>query len=146
MQVSGKGRRLIEAFEGRRLEAYRNSAGVWTIGYGHTARAGKPVPAAGMSISPAMADQILTDDLHAVEKGVLAAIKRPMAQGQFDAMVSLAFNIGLGAFRSSSVARAFNRGQVPLAANAFRLWVRAGGNVPSRSCAAARGRTARVSL
>jgi lysozyme len=129
MQVSEKGRRLIEAFEGLRLEAYRDAIGVWTIGYGHTARAGKPVPAAGLSISASVADQILAADLHAVEKGVLVAIKRPMEQGQFDAMVSLAFNIGLGAFRSSSLARAFNRGQVFLAADAFRLWVRAGGDV-----------------
>jgi GH24 family phage-related lysozyme (muramidase) len=129
MQVSKKGRMLIEAFEGPRLEAYRDAIGVWTIGYGHTARAGKPVPIAGLSITSAMADQILANDLDATEKGVLAAIKRPMEQGQFDAMVSLAFNIGLGAFRSSSVARCFNRGQVLFAADAFRLWVRAGGHV-----------------
>jgi lysozyme len=129
MQVSIPGRKLIEAFEGLRLDAYRDCAGIWTIGYGHTARAGQPVPAAGLSITATMADQILADDLRATENGVLAAIKRPMEQGQFDAMASLAFNIGLGAFRSSSLARYFNRGEPSRAAGAFRLWVRSGGKV-----------------
>jgi lysozyme len=127
MQTSEHGRKLIEQFEGLRLHAYRDVVGVWTIGYGHSSYAGKPVPVAGMTITAAQADTILADDLRRVEMGVLAAIKRPMEQGQFDAMVSLAFNIGLAAFRSSSVARYFNRGQPILAANAFRLWTRAGG-------------------
>jgi len=129
MQVSVKGRQLIETFEGLRLTAYQDTVGVWTIGYGHSGRAGKPVPVSGMVITAATADFILTNDLNAIEAGVLAAIKRPMDQGQFDAMVSLAFNIGMGAFRSSSVARYFNRGQPILAADAFRLWVRASGKV-----------------
>jgi GH24 family phage-related lysozyme (muramidase) len=129
MRTSASGRKLIESFEGLELKAYRDCVGVWTIGYGHTAKAGKPVPVAGLTITQAMADMILSDDLHAFETGVLAAIKRPMEQGQFDAMVSLAFNIGLGAFRSSSVARYFNRGQPLLAADAFLLWARAGGIV-----------------
>ncbi len=129
MQTSEHGRKLIEAFEGLRLKAYRDAASIWTIGYGHTERAGKPAPTAGMSITEAEADSILAGDLQGVEKGVLAAIKRPMEQGQFDAMVSLAFNIGLGAFRSSSVARYFNRGEPVMAANAFRLWDRAAGKV-----------------
>jgi len=129
MQVSVRGRQLIEAFEGLRLAAYRDTVGIWTIGYGHSSRAGRPVPVSGMVITAAAADLILSNDLQAIEAGVLAAIKRPMEQGQFDAMVSLAFNIGLGAFRSSSVARYFNRGQPILAADAFRLWVRAGGKV-----------------
>lgn len=129
MQTSERGRKLIETFEGLRLTAYRDAVGVWTIGYGHTARSGEPLPYAGMTISWAKADAILASDLRPVEQGVLTAIKRPMAQGQFDAMVSLAFNIGLSAFRASSVARYFNRGQPILAANAFRLWDKAGGAV-----------------
>jgi lysozyme len=117
--------------KGLRLTAYRDVAGIWTIGYGHTAAAGNPKPVAGMAITEAQADAILSGDLHSFEIGVLAAIKRPMEQGQFDAMVSLAFNIGIGAFRSSSVVRWFNRGDPIAAANAFRLWDRAGGKVQS---------------
>ncbi len=130
MQTSEKGRRLIEAFEGLRLKAYRDAVGIWTIGYGHSSRAGtKPVPCAGMIITQLQADQILAEDLHVVETGVLAALKRPVSQGEFDAMVSLGFNIGLGAFRSSGVVRYFNRGQPVLAAEAFLAWDRAGGRV-----------------
>ncbi len=130
MQTSDKGRALIEAFEGLRLKAYRDSVGVWTIGYGHSSRAGsRPVPCEGMVISQAEADRILANDLHIVEKAVLAAIKCPTEQGQFDAMVSLAFNIGIGAFRSSGVVRYFNRGRPLIAAEAFLSWDRAGGRV-----------------
>jgi lysozyme len=82
-----------------------------------------------MVITQSDADQTLANDLHIIEKGILAALKRPASQGEFDAMVSLAFNIGLGAFRSSSVVRYFNRGQITLAANAFLAWDRAGGRV-----------------
>jgi len=129
MQISDRGRKLIESFEGLRLKAYRDAAGVWTIGFGHSTGAGNPIPAAGMTITAAEAGTILSNDLKKFEACVLSAIKRPMEQGQFDAMVSLAFNIGTGAFRSSSIVSLFNRGDIIAAANAFRLWDRAAGKV-----------------
>jgi lysozyme len=129
MKIASRGLALIKQFEGLRLAAYRDSVGVWTIGYGHTAAAGDPKPRAGMRITKGEADAILARDLGRYETAVLAAITRPATQDQFDAMVSLCFNIGPGNFTKSSVVRAFNLGEDRRAAQAFLAWNKAGGKV-----------------
>lgn len=131
MITSDAGRKAIMQREGVRLTAYRDSVGVLTIGVGHTASAGYPAPQPGMAITAGECDDILRRDLRKFETAVNAAIARPMTQNQFDAFVSLAFNIGGGAFASSSVAREFNAGNIAKAADAFRLWNKAGGRVLS---------------
>jgi lysozyme len=129
MKTASKGLALIKQFEGLRLAAYRDSVGVWTIGYGHTAAAGEPRPRAGMRITKAEAEAILARDLGRYENAVLAALSRPATQDQFDAMVSLCFNIGPGNFTKSSVVRAFNVGEEERAARAFLAWNKAGGKI-----------------
>ena len=125
-------RKLTEPSEGRRLVSYRDCVGVWTIGYGHTSRAGAPRVSPGMKIAEADADEILSRDLRMFERGVAAALakaKGEVAQREFDALVDLAFNIGLGAFRSSSLLRAYLAGDKAKAAEKFLDWTKAGGRV-----------------
>ena len=125
-------RKLTEPSEGRRLVSYRDCVGVWTVGYGHTSRAGAPRVSPGMKITEAEADEILSRDLRKFERGVAAALARAkgeVAQREFDALVDLAFNIGLGAFRSSSLLRAYLVGDKARAAEKFLDWTKAGGRV-----------------
>lgn len=129
MRTSRAGLDLIKQFEGLELRAYRCPSGIWTIGYGHTAKAGAPVPVAGMVITPERAEEILRADLGAYEAAVRKAITRQPTQAQFDAMVSLCFNIGPDGFARSSVLRLFNAGDMQAAADAFRLWNKSRGRV-----------------
>ena len=132
MKVSEACRKqIIEPSEGLRLRAYRDSVGVWTIGYGHSSSAGDPVVRPGMVISDVQADQILSRDLVLFEAGVsklLLGVKN-VEQREFDALVSLAFNIGLGNLRSSSLLRAYRAGDKMTSARKFMDWNRAGGRV-----------------
>ncbi|MBI1867919.1 MAG: lysozyme [Methylocystis sp.] len=89
--------------EGVRTEAYRDSVGVWTIGVGHTAGAGAPKPKAGMKITRDEVDRILSRDLLKFEDAINAAVRVPLTQGQFDALCSFAFNVGIGAFQKSTL-------------------------------------------
>lgn len=125
MRVSEAGRRLIEQFEGCRLTTYRDVVGVLTIGYGCTGAEAWP----GRTITQAEADAMLSTRLNMeFEPGVLAAIgDAPTTQAQFDAMVSLAFNIGIGAFHNSSVCRHHRDGDYMAAADSFQKWNMAGG-------------------
>lgn len=129
MKTGSRGLALIKQFEGLRLDAYKDSVGVWTIGYGHTAAAGAPKPRAGMRITRPEAEAILAKDLGKYETAVEAAIRRPASQNQFDAMVSLCFNIGPGKFSGSRLVAAFNAGDDHLAAQSFLAWRKAGRRV-----------------
>lgn len=123
LRTSEAGRAAITAREGCRLSAYRDSVNVVTIGIGHSDRAPSGVkPVMGMCITAAEADSILADDLVAFEAAVNGATKRPMTQNQFNACVSLAFNIGIGGFTGSTVVHRFNAGDVMGAADAFLMW------------------------
>jgi len=123
-QIGPRGLALIKEFEGLELKAYLCPAKVWTIGYGSTG----PHVAPGMVITEAQADALLQKDLDRFEAAV--AEDTPGAtQNQFDAMVSLAFNIGIGAFEKSSVLRLHLAGDHRAAAEAFGMWVRGGGRV-----------------
>lgn len=122
--VSTTGRQLIKNFEGLRLRAYQDAVGVWTIGYGHT---GDVRP--GMVITESQADDLLQKDLKRFEKGVEDSLTRPASQNQFDALVSLAYNIGINAFRKSSVLKLFNAGDIEGAAKQFGEYIMAGGSI-----------------
>jgi lysozyme len=129
MKTSSVGIALIKRFEGLRLEAYFCPAGVLTIGYGHTSAAGTPFVSQGMKISEVEAERILVKDLQTYEEAVLRSLKAKPNQNQFDAMVSLCYNIGSGGFSKSSVARKFNAGDIAGAAEAFKLWNKGNGKV-----------------
>jgi lysozyme len=115
---------LIKEFEGLSLKAYKCPADVWTIGYG-TTRGVKP----GQVISVAEAEAMLRADVDRFAKGVAESVKVPLAQHQFDALVSFAYNVGLGAFRTSTMLRLINKGELASAAKQFARWNRAGGRV-----------------
>lgn len=123
MRVSDEGRKAIQQFEGCRLEAYQDVVGVWTIAYGHTG----PDVHAGLTITPARADALLALDLQRFERAVSAAVTRTLHQCEFDALVSLAFNIGAAAFAKSTLVRLLNEGRWTDAAAQFTVWHKAGG-------------------
>lgn len=103
MQTSDKGIALIKGFEGLRLKAYKCSAGVWTIGYGHT----KGVKE-GQTITEAEAETLLREDLRTFEVGVSSLVTVFLHQCQFDALVSFAFNLGVGAIKGSTLLKKIN--------------------------------------
>lgn len=117
---------LIKKFEGFRAEAYRDAAGIWTIGYGTTASAGVGIaPVPGMVITKAEAEWYLQKAVDAVARQIEAMLKRPANDNEFGAFVSLAYNIGPGAFSRSSALRLFNEGKRDLAATAILAWNKA---------------------
>ncbi|MFV8984079.1 lysozyme [Serratia fonticola] len=125
MQISSKGRDLIKGFEKLELKAYPDpgtGGKPWTVGWGHT-KGVKP----GDHITLAQAEAFLAEDLSVFESAVNAAIKRPMTQNQFDALVSLVFNIGGANFASSTLVKKFNAGDIQGAADQFPRWKNASG-------------------
>ncbi|HEX8166437.1 MAG TPA: lysozyme [Beijerinckiaceae bacterium] len=119
--INRAGLDLIEHFEGLRLDAYQDVAGIWTIGYGHT-RGVHP----GMVMTKAEAEQALEDDLSTAQTAVENATSdAETTDNQFSAMVSLCFNIGSANFRTSSVLRNHLAGDFQGAADAFLLWNKA---------------------
>jgi GH24 family phage-related lysozyme (muramidase) len=127
MVTSPAGRKAITQREGNELTAYRDSVGILTIGVGHTSAAGAPTVAPGMTITAAQSDEILSRDLKTFEKGVRDAVKVALRQNEFDALVSLAFNIGVGAFSKSTLVKKLNAGDSKGAADQFLVWNKAKG-------------------
>lgn len=124
MKTSAKGKQRLKELEGFKGKAYQCSAGVWTVGYGFTHGVKE-----GDTITKTAADARLEDELDAYEKAVWSATGGNVNQNEFDAMVLLAFNIGIAGFRKSTVVKAHNRGDKAAAARAFGLWNKAGGKV-----------------
>jgi lysozyme len=129
MKTSDDGIKRIIEREGCKLKAYRDSGGVWTICVGHTSRAGPPTVVPGMTATLTECRAILDNDIKKFEVAVNAAIRVPMTQNQFDAMVSLCFNIGVYGFKNSSVVRHFNAGNLAKAGASFLLWNKVKGRV-----------------
>jgi lysozyme len=132
MYISKQGLDLIKQFEGLRLKAYLCPAGVWTIGYGHT----KGVYP-GMVITEELADKFLIDDVWQFEREVESLVQVPVTQGQFDALVSFAFNVGSDidedtiaeGLGDSTLLRKLNRGDYAGAADEFPKWNKSRGRV-----------------
>lgn len=132
MEISQKGIQLIEEFEGCRLVAYYDSVGVLTIGYGHTnntASAREYPVYPGEQISMEQAQTILKADLVTYENAVNNAVKVPLTQGEFDALVSFTYNLGIGTLRNSDLLAYLNSKNYSAAANCFTEYVYAGGTV-----------------
>jgi GH24 family phage-related lysozyme (muramidase) len=139
--VTPTGQKLIAEFEALRLAGYWDAAKppVATIGWGHTEAAGGEIRyedgtvttrvIIGKRITEDEARRLKERDLGLFASGVERLLKRSPARWQFDAMVSLAYNIGTGAFARSSVLRQFNAGADAKAAEAFLLWIKSGGRV-----------------
>ncbi|MDQ7018592.1 MAG: lysozyme [Robiginitomaculum sp.] len=118
--TSPTGFELIKAFEGFRAKAAPLANGGWVVGYGHTVSARK-----GTQISKNDASDLLRWDVKQLEGPLCDLIYAPLSQNQFDALVSLTFNIGLEHFQSSSVLRRLNEGCPVAAAAGFDAWRRA---------------------
>lgn len=122
VKISEKGLNLIKEYEGLKLRAYQCSARVWTIGYGHT-NGVKP----GDVIDIQQASLLLTEDVSSSEKTVNQYVKAPLAQHQFDALVSFVFNLGAGNFRRSTMLKKINALDYSGAVEEFSRWVYSGG-------------------
>lgn len=127
MKTSKHGIELIKLHEGHRLVAYPDPASggePWTIGYGST-HGVHP----GMRITEAQAEEMLVADLEKFETFINDHVKVSLTQNQFDALVSLVYNIGMTNFLHSTVLRDLNAGDKTGAANAFLMWDRAAHHV-----------------
>ena len=113
---------LIKSFEGLRLRAYKDAVGIWTIGYG-TTRNVRP----GMTISEDQAVSFLQEDLSRFEKAINDSVRVPINDNQFSALASFTYNVGPGAFRSSTLLRKLNGGDIRGAADELLRWDKAGG-------------------
>lgn len=120
---------LVRRYEGLRLQAYADPAGKWTIGYGWTGPVrGRPL-GPGVTITRQEAEELLRSELRRLARAITDMLARPANPHQLAAMVSLAYNIGLGAFRKSTLLRAWNEGDADRAALEFTRWVHAGGKI-----------------
>jgi lysozyme len=109
---------LIASFEGLKLISYQDGNKIWTIGYGHTGRDVYP----GKVITKEEAEVLLQSDLSSTATYLNEDIKVPITQNQFDALVSLVYNIGIGNFSHSTCFRCLNEKQYTAAADAILLW------------------------
>jgi lysozyme len=132
MITSNKGLDLIKKFESLSKSAYLCPAGVWTIGYGHTA-----VVYPGQVVTKDEAEVLLKEDVKEAEEGVSELVKVPLNQNQFDALVSFTFNVGTDidqdakaeGLGDSTLLRKLNSLDYQGAAAEFPKWNRAGGRI-----------------
>jgi lysozyme len=132
---------MIMHHEGVRSKPYQCPALLWTVGVGHVIdpthakvpmadRKQLPIPAGwDRVLSNDEIMDILKKDLNRFEQGVLRLIKVPLTQGQFDALVSFSFNVGLGNLQNSTLRMKVNRGDFEGASEQFLVWTKAGGKV-----------------
>ncbi len=119
LAINDRGLDIIRRSEGLRLQSYY-LAGQWLVGYGHAATAKKD-----MTITVDHADMLLLTDIRRAEEGVRRLVEVPLNENEFSALVSLAYNMGVGAFQRTAVLRRLNAGDRDGAADAFRHLVTA---------------------
>lgn len=125
MKTSRRGIDMIIAFEGLELKAYKCPAGIWTIGVGHTGDVGGIPVGHGMAITATEAMGLLREDITRFERYLNAqSFAKILNQGMFDALVSFIFNVGTGAFQTSTMRRKLCLGESPQeVAKEFSRWV-----------------------
>ncbi|MCX2699345.1 lysozyme [Ochrobactrum chromiisoli] len=119
-RINAAGLSLIKQWEGLRTTAYRDVAGILTIGYGHTSTAGAPKVTPGMAIGDNEAERILKADLAKFEARVERLVKVPLADNQFAVLVSCDFNTG-------ALHKKLNKGDYDAVLGELAKWVNAGG-------------------
>jgi lysozyme len=133
-KLSPRGAALVKAFEcchkrdGNVYKPYLCPAGVLTIGWGHTNHHGRPFDKTA-SWTQQECDDAFAEDMDGFEQQVTALVKVPLKQHQFDALVSFAYNVGVGNLRSSTLLRKLNAGDYDGAALEFHRWNRSNGKV-----------------
>jgi len=139
MQMSENGLSLLQQWEGFKLQVYKDSAGLPTIGVGHlitkAEQAAGTITINGVAVQYAggLTDQqvldLLAQDVQPAENAVNGGVKVPLNQNQFDALVSFTFNVGAGAFQSSTLLKLLNQQQYDDVPAQLLRWTRAGGQV-----------------
>lgn len=130
MKINDKGIALLKGFEGLRLKVYLCSAGIATVGYGATTYSnGMKVQMTDPPITVAAAEELLRYHLGKFEQGVEALLDVPVNENQFSALVSFAYNIGLGALGKSTLIQLVNKGDMAGTAEQFLVWCKANGQV-----------------
>ena len=141
MKVSDKLIEMIKHDEGVKMRPYQCPALLWTVGVGHVIdpnhakikladRKGLPIPDGwDRVLSMDEVNAILKQDLARFEAGVMRLCPKGKSQGQFDALVSFSFNVGLGNLQNSTLRMKHNRGDYEGAAEEFLKWNKAGGKV-----------------
>ena len=127
MLVSNLGIDLICDFEGKRLVAYDDGVGIWTIGFGTTVYPNGIRVKKGDTCTEAQAKAYMQNDLKKFEYAVNDAVNIPLNQNQYDALVSLTYNIGAAALSKSTLVKKLNAGDIRGAADQFDVWINAGG-------------------
>ena len=118
--ISDEGLEIIRVCEGLRLTAYKCPAGVYSIGYGHTG----PDVYKGLTITREQAEEWLRKDVYAAELAVYELVTVPLTINQFSALVSFVYNIGRGAFSTSTMRKILNQGYIgSSAAEQFDRWI-----------------------
>jgi GH24 family phage-related lysozyme (muramidase) len=127
MKLSDNGKKLIHGFEGIRLKAYKAvpTETYWTIGYGHYGSDVKE----GMTITKEKANELFEKDIARFEKAVNEAVKVEINQNMFDALVSFSYNVGVGAFQTSTLLEKLNKGDFIGASEEFKRWNKSSGKV-----------------
>ena len=126
MRTAQPGLDLIKGFESLRLDAYQDSVGIITIGYGTIRINGERIQP-GATITEDEANQLLADEVSYFEKIVNSCVTVPLTQNQFDALICFVYNLGEGNLRSSTLLRKLNAGDYTGASKEFVRWNRAGG-------------------
>lgn len=130
MKISPQGLKLIAYFEGVRLKPYRCPAGLWTVGIGHLIGDGHTLPDNwNRTFTLEEAYALLAKDVARFERGVSLYCPVPLTQGQFDALVSFSFNLGLGTLQRSSLRQKVNRGDMDGARKVLLKYNKANGKV-----------------
>lgn len=122
MKTSEQGIALIKKFEGFSPEPYRCPAGVMTIGYGHVVKKGD-----ASHFTEEKAHDLLVADIAIFEAAIMRLVQVPLTQGQFDALASFTYNIGIQAFSHSKLVNLLNNNDYNGASHQFDRWVYANG-------------------
>jgi len=128
MKINKAGLELVKAFEGVKLAPYKDPVGIPTIGVGATFyQDGRKVTMNDLPMTEAQVTELLQFHLHTFEQGVLSLVKVPLNSNQFSALVSFAFNCGIGGLRTSTLLKKLNRLDYAGAAEEFLRWDKAKG-------------------
>lgn len=116
--INSAGLALIKEYEGLRLEPYKDGAGIWTCGYGHTRGVTEHT-----HCTPEIAEAWLEADLQEAEEAVSRLVKVKLTDNQFAALVSFTFNLGQGSLAKSTLLKKLNEGGYSLVPACLRSWI-----------------------
>jgi len=130
MDISDKGLKLIQEFEGLKLTAYQDVIGIWTIGYGNTFYLDGNIVKKGNKVTKPQAEALLKATIKEFEAKVESLVKAKLNQNQFDALVSFTYNVGPANLKKSTLLKKVNiNPNDESIAQEFIKWNKAGGKV-----------------